>query len=709
MLEMIYMNSFTRKSDKTTSTYTKRVKRKDYVQRQTYSDTIYTFDIETTSLFNFASGYNVFDYSKPNEFYSNIDKIAIPYIWMFGVEDDVYYGREFSDFEKILKIISDENITKTIWIHNLSFEFGFLPNILNKYTIENMTARDIRKPISFHVKELNITFRCSYMLTNLSLAKASQEYTDLKKMDTLAYDSKVRTPKTKLSSEEMEYCKYDILCLHGIIKHYLKQYKHIAKIPLTATGEVRNALREHVDYYYIKHQWELVPSAQMYLRLMACFQGGYTHANVLNVNRVFFDVHSYDISSSYPTVMCLEKFPCDSFKYIDYEDYIIKKQHSESYAFMFHVKLHKVNSRYYNNYISYSRCKYVDSDSLIYDNGRIKKCDLIEMWLTDVDLEIIEKNYRIDEIEYIDIYYAPKDYLDIRVIKFILEMYGNKTKLKGIESEIDIYKKSKAYINSLYGMSVTNPLKNSTEYINNEWIKKELTMDFVDEVLEDTKKSFSTLFYYAVGVYVTSYARRNLYLTLIDSNDGYNGHDFDRHVIYCDTDSVKYYGDYDYIFEEYNKNVYKKYERVCKNLSQLNISDFEPLDKNGVKHPLGIFDYEGKYKQFKTLGAKKYCYVDDNDELHITVSGVSKNGASALKSIDDFNDGFTWGYYESGKLTHFYNDEQSRVKIIDADGNIYVNKYKYGIILQPTTYTLGIDELYSSLFEDIQEREERKK
>ena len=700
---MIYMSSFTKKSDRTSGTYTKRVKRKDFVQRQIFSDTIYTFDIETTSLFKFASGYNVFDYSKSPDFYSNIDKIAIPYIWMFGVEDDVYYGREFSDFEKILNVISDENITKTIWIHNLSFEFGFLPNILNKYTIENMTARDIRKPISFHVKELNITFRCSYMLTNLSLAKASEEYTDLKKLDTLAYDSKVRTPKTKLSNEELEYCKYDILCLHGIIKHYLKQYGHIAKIPLTATGEVRNALREHVDYYYIREQWELVPTAQMYLRLMACFQGGYTHANVLNVNRVFFDVHSYDISSSYPTVMCLEKFPCDSFKYIDYDDYVIKKQHQDSYAFMFHVKLHKVNSRYYNNYISYSRCKYVDSDSLIYDNGRVKKCDLIEMWLTDVDLDIIEKNYRIEDIEYLDIYYAPKDYLDIRVIKFILEMYGNKTKLKGIDSEIDIYKKSKAYINSLYGMSVTNPLKNSTEYIDNEWVKKELTMDFVNEVLEETKKSFSTLFYYAVGVWVTAYARRNLYTTILYS------HEFDRHVIYCDTDSIKYYGEYDHIFEEYNKNVYKKYEIVCKKLSQLNISDFEPVDKNGVKHPLGIFDYEGKYKKFKTLGAKKYCYVDDDDKLHITVSGVSKKGASALKSIDDFKDGFTWGYHESGKLTHFYNDEQSKVKIIDADGNIYINKYKYGIILQPTTYTLGIDELYQSLFEDIQDREERKK
>lgn len=698
MLEMNYMSSYIDIFDKCVGTYKKRNKK-----NRTYSDTIYTFDIETTSLFKFDYGWDVFDYSKNNEFYSNRDKIAIPYIWQFGIEDNIYYGREFVDFEKVLLKISDAKITKTIWVHNLSFEFGFFPNILNKYTIEDMCARDIRKPISFYIKELNIIFRCSYMLTNLSLAKASQEYTDVEKLDTLDYDAKVRTPKTKLSDAEYKYCAYDIKCLYKVIEYYRKQYGHIAKIPLTATGEVRNALKEHVDYWYIREQWHLVPPPQLYLKLMACFQGGYTHANVLNVNRVFDNVHSYDLSSSYPTVMCLEKFPSEQFHYIDYDTYLKKSKHSDTYAFMFHVKLHKINSKYYNNYIAYSRCDYVDSKSLIYDNGRINKCDLIDMWCTDVDLDIIKLNYKIEKIEYIDIYYAQKDYLDIRVIKFILELYGNKTKLKGIDSEVDIYKKSKAYINSLYGMSVTNPLKNSTEYQNGEWHKKAFTMDFVKEVLEDSKKSYSTLFYYAVGVWVTAYARRNLYTTIISS------HDFDRHVIYCDTDSIKYYGNYDYIFDEYNKNILNKYENVCKKLSQLNIEDFKPKDKNGIEHPLGIFDYEGCYKQFKTLGAKKYCYVDSDDELHITVSGVSKKGASALKSIDDFNKGFTWNYHESGKLTHFYNDEQPKVKIIDADGNSYINTYKYGIILQPTTYTLGLTDEYIALFDEIQEREERAK
>ncbi len=687
------MIDFSQLKDKDMGYYKKRKK-----ESKPYSDTIYTFDIETTSLFNIDDAWDVFDYSKSKEFYQGVDKVAIPYIWQFGIEDSVYYGREFMDFEKVLKSISDANLTKIIWVHNLSYEFGFLPNILQKYTVSNMCARDIRKPISFYIEKLNIEFRCSYMLTNMSLSKSAEEYTDVKKLDTLDYDNKVRTPLTILSPDELMYCEYDIICLYKVICYYREKYEHLVKIPLTATGEVRNALRDKVDFWYIKKQWELIPSSKMYLRLMACFQGGYTHANVLNSNRVIKKVKSKDISSSYPFVMLTEKYPCTPFYKIKKEYYNDMKKDDK--CFMFHVKLYEVKSVYYNNYISFSRSTYVDRNGWIYDNGRVKYSHEIELWCTDVDLEIIMKNYDIGKIEYIDIFYAYADYLDERVLSFILECYKNKTELKGVKGKEDLYKKYKGYINSLYGMSVTNPLKNSTEY-NGEWYKKELTMDFVKEVLADASKSYSTLFYYAVGVWVTAYARRNLYMRILSS------HDFDRHVIYCDTDSIKYYGDYDDVFDEYNKTVYKKYEDVCERFSQLNIEDFSPLDRNGNAHPIGVFEDDGEYEQFITLGAKKYCYIDDTG-LHITVSGVSKKGASALSSIHDFKRGFTWGYKEGGKLAHYYNDEQSEIDVMDADGNIYHSSLKYGVVLQPTTYTLGITEDYLSLLYYIEEQEWRK-
>ena len=78
--------------------------------------------------------------------------------------------------------------------------------------------------------------------------------------------------------------------------------------------------------------------------------------------------------------------------------------------------------------------------------------------------------------------------------------------------------------------AVTNPLKNSTEYVNNEWLKKDFTMDFVKEVLDEARSSYSTLFYYPQGLFITAWARSNLFNRLIDPTDGNDGHDIDRHV-----------------------------------------------------------------------------------------------------------------------------------------------------------------------------------
>lgn len=443
--------------DKTTGLHSKKKNK----QKIVYSDTIYTFDIETTSLFLLDGVWQVFDYDRAKEEYSHQEGeiLAVPYIWQFGIEDHVIYGRDFMDFESILLQLSDKTIRKIIWIHNLSFELQFLQNIFDKYTIIDMCARDIRKPISFVVEELNIEFRCSYMLTNLSLEKASEEYTTVHKLHTLNYDNKVRLECSTLTQEELDYCEYDCICLYHIIDYYKKRYgNHLCSIPLTATGEVRKALQQRVGFYYIKKQWELVPSTEMYLIMMQTFQGGFTHANVLNSGRVFrVPVTSKDIASSYPTVMLLEKFPKSKFRRVDYETYE-KRKDNDNYCFILRVKLYGVKSRFYNNYISYNKIldkgdklsDDIKNKHLIYDNGRVQCIDSCELLLTNIDLKIIERNYDIKCIDYIEIYCADADYLDINVILFILDLYNDKTSLKGVVDKVDLYKKAKAFINSLY-------------------------------------------------------------------------------------------------------------------------------------------------------------------------------------------------------------------------------------------------------------------
>ena len=688
-----------------------------------YSDDIYTFDIETSSMFYIDNHWMPFYYIDGMD-YDDIPKAGVPYIWMFGINEDIYYGREFYDFQKMLDLISHPLITKVIWVHNLAFEFAWLTDILDKYTIEHLVALQKHKPICFYVKELNIMFRCSYMLTNMSLANAAKEYTKLeKKSGDLQYNV-VRSPLTRLTERELGYCEYDCVVLYHIIKFFRDQYKHICKIPNTSTARVRKAIQDEVDYWYIRKQQQLTPTPEMYIKLWYAFAGGYTHANIINANKVITGIiTSKDIASSYPTVMVTEKYPSTAFVKCKVSEFLSGKKR-ETHAYLLHVRFIGVKAKYYNHYLQFEKVKN-NVVNAVTDNGRIVSCDSCQYYLTDIDYDIMLTNYDIDKVEILECYHSFKRYLDIRIIKFILSHYRTKTSKKGFTSEdpeeeesvLAYYRYCKTCINGIYGMSVTSILHNACyDSDTNKWVlppeldperdenagktKEEMFRNFVEAKLEDTKTSYSNLFFYAVGVWVTSYARRNLIMRVLENPD------LDRDSIYMDTDSIKYTGNYDYIFEEYNKQLLKKYEAICEYYDELSIDMFIPEDLKGRKHPIGFFEDDGEYSEFCTIGAKKYCYRSVEDgELHITVSGVSKSGVKALDDdITNFKKGFVWGYQTSGKLMHKYVTDQEEFEFTDCQGNKYRSKQRNAVVLYPTTYTLGISDWYEQLIKLFEDR-----
>ena len=669
-----------------------------------YSNNIYTFDIETTSLFYVENKWQPFDYSKSNDYYAGVPKVGIPYIWMFGVNDVVYYGREFLDFEKVLKSISDPILRKIIWIHNASFEFGFLPDIFKNYTVVNMVSRGLRKPISFLIKELNIEFRCTYMLTNMSLEKAGKEFTDIEKLVGELDYNKARGTTTPLTDQELKYCEHDILVLYKIVLFYFHKYDDkICDIPLTSTSEVRKALNKQLDYWYHCKVWDLVPDVETYLQLVAIFAGGYTHSNIINTNRIILVVVSWDIASSYPAVLVTEKFAIKPFKMYTYDRYL---QLKDTHCFYFKLTLRNIKSKYYMHYISFSKC--FDVENVTTDNGRVAAADKLSIWCCDIDLEIIQKNYTCD-IEFDEIYGSYKAYLDIRVIEFILDAYRGKTSLKGIPEQENMYRLKKSQNNCIYGISCTNALKNNSFYDNDTgWYAKDFTEEFVNEILTKQKKSYSNLFFYATGCWVTAYARRNVYLTALK---------LDRDVCYIDTDSIKYKykSEYTKIFQEYNHNMVNKYKKTIEKYPKLKLDEFMPKDQDGIKRPIGFFENESynhktkqlePYDEFITMGAKKYAYKI-NGEVHITISGVNKEtGVAALKGdLHNFKKGLTFNYHESGKLTHYYNDEQPEIDFYDYMGNKQHSKQSHGVVLQPTTYVLGLTDYYEILINDYNRRD----
>lgn len=652
-------------------------------KKNKFDNNIYTFDIETSSyLFLDGKQINTKDY---NSYYS--DKYTYGtcmYVWQFGINENVYYGRTWEEFKTFMKKI-DFFIPerKIIFIHNLSFEFQYLRSV---FTFTDVIARTQRKVMRANIKELNFEFRCTYLMTNTKLEKLPSIYglPVEKLIDHLDYQ-KIRTSITTLTDEELEYCENDCLVLYYYLKKENEIYGNLDKIPLTSTGKVRRELKSIVlkdNSYRNKVYRAINTDPHIYNLLVKAFQGGYTHANYFYADRVLKNVKSFDFTSSYPYVMVTHKYPSTEFKPCNI------KSHTEllkDFAYLLVIKFKNVKSNYLNNFISSSKCENLKGAE--YDNGRLISADEFEMTITDIDFKLYLDAYTF-EYEIKESYYSKYNYLPKQFIEFILEKYVNKTKYKNVEGKELEYQLEKAKFNSLYGMSVTNTIRNKVIYDETGWFEEELTNDEIKTaLLADKKKCFLS---FAYGVWVTAYARNNLLKNVMK---------LDEYVAYCDTDSLKAVEGFDEnIIYEYNEFVKRKINFVSNQLD-IPLEYFQPEDKKGIKHMLGLFESDGIYDEFITQGAKKYA-VKENDKIHITVAGVPKKGASVINNLNEFKDNLIFPSEITNKLTCTYIDKQEEHLVTDYEGNEYKVTDKTGCCFTPASYELGKALDYCELISD---------
>ena len=174
----------------------------------------------------------------------NGEKVGLMYVWQFGLNGRCIIGRTWQEFKELLNCISirlglSEKRRLVVYVHNLAFEFAFLRKQI-KWTKEFLFNGDKRKPI-YGVAECGVEFRCSYMLSGLSLeivGKNLLKYPCEKLVGSLDY-TLIRHSKTPLTTEEISYCLADIKVVMSYVQETIELYGSIANVPLTNTGKVR--------------------------------------------------------------------------------------------------------------------------------------------------------------------------------------------------------------------------------------------------------------------------------------------------------------------------------------------------------------------------------------------------------------------------------------------------------------------------------------
>ena len=641
------------------------------------------FDIETSTVWM-------------NDDHSLYDVHAFMYSWAMQIEDITVLGREWLDFFSFLsELFSASTKVKNelklstepklvIWVHNLSYEFAWLSG-LYKFRDEDCFFRDVRKPIYVRMDHI-FEFRCSYIQTNLSLAMLCKQMGVPQKLSGQQFDyNKIRYPWTPLTEYETQYIITDVESLVLAMKKRISMNgDNLITVPLTSTGYVRRECKDSLKGRYFDIT-DMKPDERQYRLLRKAFRGGNTHANRAYAGKIMKDVYSYDIVSCYPTQQLTQRFPMRPFRWLDERLTLdrIFKFIGLGYAVvgLYQFKgLRLKNKKTPIPYISLGRCDALDFKL---DNGRILECSYCEIALTEIDLEIVLKQYAFDEISVIECMVAQKDFLPAEYRKVIQEYYDNKTWLKGstTDEEQYLYTKSKNMLNSVYGMSATDPIHQEIKYAGGAYLRSSYNTMTEDEISKALKNA---PFPYQWGCYTTALSRKQLQDAIDLCGDK---------ILYCDTDSVKTIGPAP--ITNLNDKLLKKA------IAAKAYAD----DRDGNRHYIGLFEQDAHYDRFITQGAKRYAYEQDG-KLHVTVSGVTKQrneetgeyfAVEELKKLERFKVGMTW--VKAGGTMAVYNDDDD-FDYTDPDTGKVVHCTK-NVAIIPTTYKMTYAKDYELLLGEI--------
>ena len=649
------------------------------------------FDIETSTIRPGCLGYDHPD-GRP---------VAFPYLFQFCVYGCVMMCRTYTECRNIFTWLSEYFIGASdrclvIFDHNLGYEYGFMKD---EWDINGKKsfALDEHHPVTLQL-ENGLLLRDSYKMTNMSLETLTKDWSRyyIKLPEIMDYNI-LRTPYTELDDDTLLYSALDVLGLCDAIVYFLQaRNEYIWTNCPTSTSFIRAQLkkrvgigekhwsREQQKYHRILNSCTIDADIYGYLQRQA--RGGNTHANRVITGQIIGDpetgsgVGHWDIVSSYPAQMvCYAEYPVGPWEALDEDCPIdtIELFEANGYCTLFDIVLIDpvLKDGVTVPYLPTYKCTTLSGFSEYSDNGRyIKGAEMLKLTIYGIEWPIIKAQYDIRETVILGGYFAKKGFLPDIIRDYVLELYAQKTQLKGVAGQEIEYSLAKTYVNGIYGMMFTRPIRELYE-VTEDGIKAGELPDPTQALAKYQRKT-SYFLAYAWGSMVATLGR--VYLQkMIDAAGEY--------FLYCDTDSI---------FASRPDIVRPRIKALEAEITALQRQCGKQLiykDIKGREHELGALDEEPECA-FKTFGAKKYATVEGDLQLRSTIAGVpKKSGAEIIGTLDNFRLGMVFPGSVTNKMCLWYNDNE-RLQLHDDQGRpIEVHS---NVAMLPVDYLLSLSSDY---------------
>ena len=343
--------------------------------------------------------------------------------------------------------------------------------------------------------------------------------------------------------------------------------------------------------------------------IMESFQGGICHFNKdyqgVEIKETGIQI---DVNSMYPAIMKNEHLPFG--EPVEYQGrFVLDSNHDKFFQ--------KVTIR--NLKLKDGKIPTIKKRNN--EEGYYTEAEELTTVFSDVDLELLDRMYTYDSIEYIcGIKFKSHNGKFKKYIQILEDMKVNaKNKMERTFA--------KQLLNNLYGKLATRTNRHVWKYLKPNRFCTEV--DRCPDLYAPTVKDGKAV-YAAAGAYITSLARKKL-IDAIEANE--------ENFIYSDTDSIYMLG---------------------------NKSEGVELDEN----KFGAWKEEFSFKRMYIIGKKQYIVEKDNGELKITASGMVKEALKQITKFEQFRIGAEFRYmtksYDSNGIS---KDVQSKYVLEDLKIN----------------------------------------
>lgn len=417
------------------------------------------------------------------------------------------------DIESFMEFaLKGEN--KRIYFHNLKFDGSFILSYLlkNKYKQVDNTSKS--KEFSALVDDMG-----QFYSIEIKRGKYKTKFVDMAKLfigslrslaveyglQTLKGDmdyAKIRYPETELDNDELDYIYNDVKIMIELIK-IARQY-NFNKMTIAS-----NAMQNYKDIIGKEFKlrfdtiFPILPTS-VFDYLQKGYRGGCSMINRKYEGKVVH-VYEYDKKSMHPSQMIKKPLPWGTPTYFTgkYEYDSKRPLYVQKISCDFIRKKDKPPTIQIRGVSGFVSNEWVDQS-----NG------IVELTLTNMDLELFLENYHVFHLKYIDGY---KFLSSTKLFKPYIEYWYNIKETTTNKSERAM---AKRMLNSLYGKFGAKRIKRNVIFgLDDYGVLKNMEL----------KETESKTVYIPIAMFITSYSRHDLFTDMAKVWDDF---------VYCDTDSL---------------------------------------------------------------------------------------------------------------------------------------------------------------------------